>query len=238
MTGNRREDKSAARTLPAHLINSSCMMELKPDLESWCEWYTKQPQHSSDVSSFLRYRPMHLSYLPKEGDKRSGAFATPRTWSKLGRMWDSVHGLGMGFEVAAGLVGEGCATEFVAYVNVKAKLIDPMEVLKDPMKAIPNPSSYLGSPDKCYAMMTGLAEIGYMNKMGLEFLVALGWCSQGNKEYVSASINHWKAVGDGGAMGILIRAIRKAERDPKLAPTIAPVLDWLEKVHGPDNQNQ
>ena len=62
--------------------------------------------------------------------------------------------------------------------------------------------------------------------------MALGHCSMGNKEYVSASINHWKAIGEKDSMSMLIRAIRKAGKDPKLTETIKPVMEWLAKVHG------
>lgn len=231
VTGNRRQDKAKASTLPSHFCNSVCFLELTPDLDSWAEWYAAQGNMSSDVTSFLRFRPTHLSKLPQDADRR-GAFATPRTWSKLGEMWDVAHEMGFGLQVAQGLVGEGVATEFVAFVNVKSKLVDPMEVLRNPKIAIKDPSSYLNSPDKVYAMVTAIAEHGFSHKMGMEFLVALGWCSNGNKEYIGAAINHWKAFGDRTAMPLLVKAIRKAHGNPQLKAELGPVMEWLDKVHG------
>jgi hypothetical protein len=220
VTGNRREDKASASTLPAHFRNSVCLMQVEPELEEWCQWYGKQPKLCRNIPSFLRYRPTHLSKLPKDADKM-GAFATPRTWAKLGGMWEVAHKMGFGLEVAMGCVGEGPAMEFIAYVNVKSQLVNPEEVLRNPKKAIPNPSAELHSPDRAYAMITGLAEVAAQwNKdrkagTGLAFLQAVGHCCVGNEEYCSVAINTYTA--EGGKLDALLKAARSNPNDPDVS---------------------
>jgi len=87
VTGNRREDKSAATTLPAHFRNSVMMLDLQVDLDEWCAWYGGQEGHAPVIASFLRRRPALLSGLPSNSDSR-GAFPTPRAWTKLGSVYD------------------------------------------------------------------------------------------------------------------------------------------------------
>ncbi len=200
VTGNRREDKSAASVLPAHFRNSVCLVNVDVDREGWCHWYARQEGHAPVVSSFLQYKD-HLSKLPKDADER-GAFATPRTWAKLGRLFDHANKSGMLLDVAAGLVGEGVAIEFVAFVNVRANLVDPADILRDPEKAIPNPRQYLDTPDKVYAAMTGIAETAaaWVLKGGKEaktaerqFLLAMAHLADGHQEYAPVAINTYSA---------------------------------------------
>ena len=220
VTGNRRTDKASASTLPAHFRNSVCQLPIEPELEEWCQWYGKQPNLARIIPSFLRYRPTHLSQLPKEADER-GAFATPRTWAKLGSMWATSHGMGFGLETAMGLVGEGPAMEFIAYVNVKSQMVNPEEVLRNPEKAMPNPSQELNSPDRSYAMITGLAEVAAQWSKdgkagtGLAFLQAVGHCCVGNEEYCSVAVNTYTA--EGGKLDGLLRAARNGMNDPNVS---------------------
>ena len=76
-TTNRKEDKSGATTLPAALRNRCCIQELDVDADEWCLW-AAQNGVPGDVPAFIRFKPGHLSHLPKDADK-AGAFATPRT---------------------------------------------------------------------------------------------------------------------------------------------------------------
>jgi hypothetical protein len=220
VTGNRREDKAKSSDLPAHLRNSVCLLQVEPELEEWCQWYAKQPNLAKIIPSFARYRPIHLSKLPKDADKM-GAFATPRSWAKLGSMWEVAHKMGFGLDCAMGCVGEGPAMEFIAYVNVKSQLVDPSEVLRNPEKAMPNPSQELHSPDRAYAMITGLAEVAAQWSKdgkagtGLAFLQAVGHCCVGNEEYCSVAVNTYTA--EGGKLDGLLRAARNGVNDPNVS---------------------
>lgn len=228
VTGNRREDKSAASTLPAHVRNSLSLLTLETDLDSWADWYGAQPGHAPVVASFLRYRPTFHSRLPKDVDAL-GAFATPRTWAKLGRSFDVLQKLNLTLEVASGLVGEGPAMEFMAFVNIRSQLVDPASVLDDPEKALPDPAKSLASPDRAYAMATGLGEVAASWRSGsdmsrrerapLAFMRAVSHATVGSREYISTAVSTYKA--NGGEISDLTTASRQHLSDPLVKAVIS-----------------
>lgn len=233
VTGNRREDKSAAATLPAHFRNSVILLTVELSLEEWQEWYAKQDGLNPIVPAFLHWKRGALSKLPKDADKR-GAFATPRTWAKLGRVYDVAYETGTTYEMAMGLVGEGLATEFTAFERIRSKIPDPEKVLRNPKVALPDPRQTLDSPDKVVAMVTAISEVsakwvtGDDLKLRTEapvmFLRALSWSTQHNREYGSAGLSTYTA--NGGPKD----TIRKAAKANRNDPLISDFIDFLKKV--------
>jgi len=231
VTGNRREDKSAASTLPAHFRNSVCLLPFSPDFKGWEEWYHKQG-YESDIPSFLKFKSAHFSRLPKDADK-NGAFATPRSWSLLGKMASGVPEDNMQ-EVAAGLVGEGVAVEYAAFRLLRKQLVDPEKVLADPKGAIPD-LGILSGPDRMIAMTTGLGEVAARRAKGAKsqavltkYLKALAYItSDGGREYVSVSISTFTAVN--GDMKSLLVAARGGNKDPDIRELIRYLAKTLEK---------
>ena len=157
VTGNRREDKSGASTLPAHFRNCVQLLEFDVNFDEWALWYGRQEKLAPIVASFLRFKPQYHSKLPKDADER-GAFATPRSWAKLGEVYDIAKRHGQLLSVASSLVGEGIAIEVVAFENTRAQLVPPGDVLKDPEKALPDPRT-LKTPDLVVSMISGLVEV-------------------------------------------------------------------------------
>jgi hypothetical protein len=199
VTGNRREDKSAASTLPAHFRNSVLLLTVDPDFKRWETWYHNQGLDPL-IGQFLTYRPAHFSRLPGDADSQ-GAFATPRTWEMLGHLVPIGRKLNTLRDLAAGLVGEGVATELVAFEMVRNSLVPPDRVLADPRGALPDPAATLDSPDKRIAMVTGLADAAIARdkefsqdknlvyKAYTEYLVALAHITASiGREYVNTSI--------------------------------------------------
>lgn len=196
VTGNRREDKSAASTLPAHFRNSVMMLPVEPDKKGWETWYFDQG-YDALVTQFLIHRPSHFSQLPKDADG-NGAFATPRTWSMLGSLIGVGRETGNLRDMAAGLIGEGVATELMAFELIRNELVDPAKVLADPEAALPNPRQVLNSPDRMIAMVCGLADAAIVKansgtKAGAkayeEYLKALAYVTEaGGREYVATSV--------------------------------------------------
>ena len=233
VTGNRREDKSGASTLPAHFRNSVCLLDVDTDVETWCQWYGQQAGQAPIIASFLRYRPNLHSTLPRDADKR-GAFATPRTWAKLGRLFEIAQDTNNTIDVASGLVGEGPAIEFLAFVQTRSQLVDPVKVLLDPEKAVPNPRESLASPDRLYAMTTGIGEVAGSWRSGknadrkrdapLMFMRALGHVTSGQREYVSTGVSTYTS--NGGGVSDLITASRNNMTDP----LVKAVIDFLHKT--------
>ena len=230
VTGNRREDKSAATTLPAHFRNSVVLLPFQPDFKSWEEWYMDQG-YETDIPAFLHYKRAHFSRLPKDADKQ-GAFATPRTWSMLGKLIPSLREEFV-MEVASGLVGDGVSTEYAAFRMLRKELVSPEKVLQDPEKALPD-LSLLKSPDRMVAMATGLGEVAAKKAKGkgtqevlTKYLQALSYITRKNREYVSVSISTFTA--SKGSMKELLTAARRGQTDEKIRELVNYLAKTLEK---------
>lgn len=192
VTGNRREDKSAATTLPAHFRNAVLHLHLDSEVKEWIIWRGQQENREGNIiPSFLVWRSNKFAMLPADADA-NGVFATPRTWDMLDRhlavaqRCDALH------EVAAGFVGEGVAAEFVGFMRVHASLVDPRKVLNNPQQAIPDPSVYRNDDKlgELIAMLGALVGVAFEHPKGagrddIEKLVrAVAWVTQGNQELV------------------------------------------------------
>lgn len=202
VTGNRREDKSSATTLPAHFRNSVVLIPFSPEFDGWEKWYMQTPG-SKDVPAFLRFRPGHFSTLPQAADEL-GAFATPRTWSMLGNIMPKLNDEEL-MDVASGLVGKGVALELAAFCALRRTLVSPERVLADPKGALPDVGILAKSPDKMISMCAGLGEItaarvkatkGKDSAVHLhQYLIALAWVTQKEREYLAHSVATYLACG-------------------------------------------
>jgi MoxR-like ATPase len=199
VTGNRREDKSASTTLPAHFRNSCVMLPVEPDIEEWCRWASDE-QIPGVIQAYLRFRPAKLAMVPKDADEQ-GAFATPRTWAMLGRCYNAASTHDAVLDVAAGLVGQGVAIEFTAFQKLRHELPDPKLILSDPHRYMPTPPS---EPDRLIAVATALAEYTAKEVAGsrganrqdtlVRFLVALAHVTRNNREYCSMAVSTFTAM--------------------------------------------
>ncbi|NBO54576.1 MAG: hypothetical protein EBU84_08275 [Actinobacteria bacterium] len=109
--------------------------------------------------------------------------------------------------------------------------MNPAEVLRDPLKAIPDPRSTLNSPDKAYAMTTGLGETAAAWRKGNDaklrkecvfmFMRAVGHVTSRDREYIATAINTF--VSNGGDIQSLITTAKNHKDDP----LIKAVVDFL-----------
>jgi MoxR-like ATPase len=220
VTGNRREDKSAASTLPAHFRNSVLLLTVEPDLKTWEEWAHEKGADQL-ITSFLTFRPAHFSRTPADADQQ-GAFATPRTWMMLANVLSVARKNNALREMAAGLVGDGVAQELCAFELVRTQLVAPEKVLANPEQALPN-RSILNSPDKMIAMVTGLADAAIHKaktekgtKAYVQFLKALAYVTEtGGRDYVATSVATF--ISHKGNFGKLKEAVVESKSDPRVA---------------------
>lgn len=198
VTGNRREDKSAATTLPAHFRNSCLMLQIEPDYDGWAQWYGDQ-QFDGLIPAFLLLKPSHFSRLPKDADTQ-GAFATPRTWSMLGKIAGTARNSQALFPIAAGLVGEGVATELLGFEKIRAELVSPKEILANPQTALPNMDAHKNMPDRMIAIVTSISEYAAKIDRDLpkntkkrphvtDYAKALAYVTQHNSDLVNMALN-------------------------------------------------
>jgi hypothetical protein len=220
VTGNRREDKSAASTLPAHFRNSVLLLTVEPDFKRWESWAHDKGVEQL-ITQFLTFRPAHFSRTPADADQQ-GAFATPRTWTMLANLLGMARKTDTLRETAAGLVGDGVATELVAFELVRSQLVAPEKVLANPETALPD-RSILNSPDRMIAMVAGLADAAIHkakqkdgNKAHVQYLRALAYVTEtGGREYVATSIATF--MSHKGSFPKLKDAVMEAKSDPRVA---------------------
>lgn len=156
-TGNRRQDQSGATKLPAHFLNSVCIVNLTVSVDEWITWYRKDARLSSIIPGYISFRGLSaLSQLPAAADDQ-GAFPTPRSWAKLGRILAASQKTDTVQAAVFGTIGSSLGVEFMAYLATRDSF-DAVKILLDPQKEIPNPSSLLGAPDKIHALMNTLGE--------------------------------------------------------------------------------
>ncbi|TDT44563.1 ATPase family protein associated with various cellular activities (AAA) [Halospina denitrificans] len=121
--GNRSEDHAVSHTISSALANRFCHLELEPELETWCQWASRQGLHP-DVIAFLRFRPE--CFFSMEGELERG-WPSPRSWTRVAQ--SLINGASRLPEeslslMVQGLVGQGAGTEFLAFRRQSSDLPD------------------------------------------------------------------------------------------------------------------
>jgi hypothetical protein len=147
------------------------ILELEVNVEDWCAWALAN-NVPPELVAFIRFRP---GLLLDSGKPTADIVnrPCPRTLASLGRL----HKLGItGVEALGGAVGEGAATEFVAFLRIWQALPSVEGILANPDKA-QAPSD----PAALYAISTALSSriekanagkiIKYLNRLPDEYSV-------------------------------------------------------------------
>lgn len=172
--GNRREDGALVRDrLEAPLEDRFLYYTVETDLEIWKKWAYENDIHE-DILAFLTTRS---DYLYKFDPKRSSKMTSPRGWERTSKLirvgLDSV-------EDVAGSIGEGVATEFCAFRNLRDELPDIKALLRGENVEVPG-------PDKVdvihFTIQSCLTEIRRSNKKQKPSAGYFKWLQQVNKIY-------------------------------------------------------
>lgn len=156
--GNRAGDRGVSHAMPSPLANRLVHIDYEVDMDDWQAWALLNGV--SDITrGFLRFRSNLLhAQDTKSNDK---AFPTPRSWKFV----DDVLGHGLAadveFELIKGTVGEGAASEYMAFAKVAMSLPSPDEILLNPDTA-PVPEEPAGK----YAICTALDKTATRNTIG------------------------------------------------------------------------
>lgn len=127
------------------------IVELVPDLDDWCQYMLHRDDMPPEVIAFLRFRPELLCDFKATADLTNSPL--PRTWAHVGRILKQMQ-LPSRVESAAiaGAVGEGAASEFLAFLRMYRELPNIDGILVDPDAAV-----LPDKPNILYAVTTGLA---------------------------------------------------------------------------------
>jgi len=146
--GNRLADRASAQRMPTALRNRFAHLEVEPSLDAWSHWASKSGVHPA-VIAFVRFRPEFLHKMP-EGEQNG--FPTPRSWVKVAKITDAPDATRM--HLVSGLIGEGPATEFEAFMRIWKQLPSIDGIFRDP-KSVHVPP--MGEPAALYAVSAALA---------------------------------------------------------------------------------
>lgn len=129
-TGNRAQDRAGANRILSHLANRMTRVELEVSLDDWSQWALGAGV-KPEIVAFIRFRPNLLSNF----DAKQEINATPRAWvegvaARLGLIPSNLE-----FSVFSGDVGEGPASELLAFLKIYRNLPNPDAILLNPKKA-------------------------------------------------------------------------------------------------------
>lgn len=141
--GNREEDGGATFDMPAPLANRLQHLEVLPNREAFVR-YGVEKGLSEDVIGFIQFRPNLLHSMGSEK-----AFPSPRTWEKLSNLM--LFRGSIDLATATSLVGAGAASEFMSFINVKARLPDVDKALDEGIPFITDERSLM------FSFMTSVA---------------------------------------------------------------------------------
>jgi hypothetical protein len=149
-TNGRADRSGVSGILEAVKSRFDTILELIPDVDSWCANYAIPRNIPPIFMAFLRYRPELLSDFKPTADMTNSP--SPRTWAKCAK-WEPLN-LPQQVELAtmAGVVGEGAAAEFLAFRRMFQSLTSVDAILLDP-KGVKLPTA----PNELYATCTALA---------------------------------------------------------------------------------
>lgn len=147
---NRRTDRAGVSGILEPVKSRfATIVELEADLDDWCAWAIRA-QLPSELIAFLRFRPELLSDFRPSADLTNSP--SPRGWHSAARLLSLDLPRELQHAALAGAVGEGAATELLAFLAMYAQLPSIDAVLIDPETAdIP------AEPSALYATATALA---------------------------------------------------------------------------------
>lgn len=150
---NRETDKAGINRMLTPLANRFVHIEMVPHLDSWCDWAWAHDIEPRIVAA-LRFRPDLLTtFDPTKNEK---VFASPRTWEYLNRFMRQAQHLTQDILIAAayGTVGQGPATELLAFLDVWESMPNIENILKNPTTA---PLPEKSKPAVAFAVTSALA---------------------------------------------------------------------------------
>ena len=172
---NREKDRSGVQRELAFVANRRMEIKVEPNLDAWVDWAERRAIHWAAVA-FAKHQPGLI--FGEAVPEKPGPFCTPRSFVKMSHMIGELPDE-MFTEACAGLIGEGTAAQFVAFLRVVEQLPSFDEIIANPKKCrLPEKDR----PDAQYATMQMIAHrvdddsatpaFSYLKRMPKEFQVA------------------------------------------------------------------
>lgn len=171
LAANRETDRSITHKTSAALSNRLTHINYEVNADDLCNYAIDNNVHH-ELIAFFRFRP-ELIY---KFDENSKAWPSPRSWIRANSMMRSGMPRTIEHELIAGIVGEGAAAEFSAFMDIYRDLPSIDTILLNPADTeVPK------APNTQFAITTALAEraapdnvdrlFKYVNRLPKEFQV-------------------------------------------------------------------
>ncbi len=146
--GNRITDRSVAYRLPTALANRFTHFEIEPKISEWTSWAWKN-HIDPFIISFLKLQPdLLIKFDPRVNNT---AFPSPRSWSFVSRMNKlRDENILLYMNSVQGTIGDAASQQFLAFLNYRNELPDPVAILNGEPYEIPR------QIDAQYVLMGGL----------------------------------------------------------------------------------
>lgn len=133
-TGNRDEDRAATQRIPMPLIGRWTRVLVDIDLADWTKWALTAGVRT-EVIAFFQFKPdLFHTFDPKV----ALPYCCPRTAVFASNIIDTAPA-GLEHELLSGTIGEGVATELVAFMRVFREMVSVDQILLNPQGApVPN----------------------------------------------------------------------------------------------------
>lgn len=127
LAGNREEDRAITHRMSSALGNRLAHIQFEISQDDLVAWAIKSGI-KQEMRAFWRFRPSLIhSYNPD-----SKAWPSPRSWTRAEKIIHSSLNHDTEFEALKGIVGEGPAGEFMAFLNHYRDLPSVEDVIKNP----------------------------------------------------------------------------------------------------------
>lgn len=133
--GNRAEDRAATFRMSEALVNRFRVYQITPDLETSKQYFLSRfsgREITGQVVGFLNFRP---ELLLKPAGKPDTPFPTPRSWETVIRHRHVRSGAML--EHLAASLGDACAGEFLAFLEIYREIPDASAILDQGVAFIP-----------------------------------------------------------------------------------------------------
>lgn len=129
--GNRQQDRAVTFRMSSALANRFVHLDMETDVDDWRAWALAR-RIDPLVLSFIGVRPALLLGEPGE----TQAYPTPRSWEMASDVMSAMGGPKEAGDVLPGVVGQGAAVEFAAFVKRALNEKALRAVVDDPTQAI------------------------------------------------------------------------------------------------------
>lgn len=127
---NNADDRAGANRLITPLLNRFVHIDMDVSNDDWHAWAVAN-RIAPEVRSFLKFKPELLDQFKAAKDAGHKAFATPRSWSFVSKMFPNTPSE-LRAQLFSGTIGAGPATEFTKYLKFYEQLPRIDQIIASP----------------------------------------------------------------------------------------------------------